>query len=140
MRLFFTKKELRVRKKRIVWMLGCMAVVVGLYVVLTWPEKKEPEAPVVNVEPVGVEDVEIYGDYVGRIRAQQFVEVRARVEGFLESMAFEEGTYVTKNQVLFVIDQRQYRAKADKARGAIAQRLGLGAQDEARPGPHPAFV
>ncbi len=125
MRLFFTKKELRVRKKRIVWMLGCMAVVVGLYVVLTWPEKKEPEAPVVNVEPVGVEDVEIYGDYVGRIRAQQFVEVRARVEGFLESMAFEEGTYVTKNQVLFVIDQRQYRAKADKARAQLRKDSAL---------------
>ena len=125
MRLFFTKKELRVRKKRIVWMLGCMAVVVGLYVVLTWPEKKVPEAPVVNVEPVGVEDVEIYGDYVGRIRAQQFVEVRARVEGFLESMAFEEGTYVTKNQVLFVIDQRQYRAKADKARAQLRKDSAL---------------
>ena len=39
--------------------------------------------------------------YVGRIRAQQFVEVRARVEGYLESMLFAEGTYITKNQVLF---------------------------------------
>ena len=50
----------------------------------------------------------------GRIRAQQFVEVRARVEGYLENMLFAEGTYVTKNQVLFVINQDQYRAKADK--------------------------
>ena len=42
-----------------------------------------------------------YGEYVGRIRAQQFVEVRARVEGYLENMLFAEGTYVNKNQVLF---------------------------------------
>lgn len=49
--------------------------------------------------------MEIYGEYVGRIRAQQFVEVRARVEGYLENMLFAEGTYVTKNQVLFVINQ-----------------------------------
>ena len=40
---------------------------------------------------------------MGRIRAQQFVEVRARVEGYLENMLFAEGTYVNKNQVLFVI-------------------------------------
>lgn len=102
-----------------VMMLACMAVLLAVYIVLTWPKKSVPIPPVVVVEPVGQEDVEIYGDYVGRIRAQQFVEVRARVEGFLESMAFEEGTYVTKNQVLFVIDQKQYRAKADKARAQL---------------------
>ena len=93
--------------------------------VLTWPKKKSPEAPVVSVETVGVEDVEIYGDYVGRVRAQQFVEVRARVEGFLERMAFEEGTYVKKNQVLFVIDQRQYKAKVDKARAQLRKDSAL---------------
>lgn len=60
------------------------------------------------MEPVTQDDVEIYGEYVGRVRAQQFVEVRARVEGYLENMLFEEGTYVTKNQVLFVINRDQY--------------------------------
>ena len=82
-------------------MVACLLVLLLVYLILTWPKKVEPEAPLVIVEPVGVEDVEIYGEYVGRIRAQQFVEVRARVEGFLESMEFEEGTYVNKNQVLF---------------------------------------
>lgn len=119
MRLFFTKRELRPRKKRIVMMIACMAVLLAIYIILTWPKKVVPEAPVVIVEPAHTENVEIYGDYVGRIRAQQFVEVRARVEGFLESMEFAEGTYVTKNQVLFVIDPRQYRAKADKARAQL---------------------
>lgn len=118
-RKLFTRRELVRRKKRIALMLGCIAVVVVAYVVITWPSKAEPEPPLVAVEPVGVEDVEIYGDYVGRVRAQQFVEVRARVEGFLERMTFAEGTYVRKNQVLFVIDQRQYKAKADKARAQL---------------------
>ena len=119
MRLFFTKRELRLGKNRIVMMIACMAVLLAIYIILTWPKKVVPEAPVVIVEPAHTENVEIYGDYVGRIRAQQFVEVRARVEGFLESMEFAEGTYVTKNQVLFVIDPRQYRAKADKARAQL---------------------
>ena len=114
-----TKKELRLKKKRLVAMLVCMVRVLALYIVLTWEKEVVPVPPVVVVQPVEQEDVEIYGDYVGRIRAQQFVEVRARVEGFLESMAFEEGTYVKKNQVLFVIDHKQYRAKADKARAQL---------------------
>lgn len=119
MGLFFMKKEITLRDKRLIAMVICLAALVGFYLFFTWPKKVVPEAPVVIVEPVGVEDVEIYGEYVGRVRAQQFVEVRARVEGFLESMEFEEGTYVNKNQVLFIIDQKQYRAKADKARAQL---------------------
>ena len=124
-RKLFTRRELRRRKKRITLMLGCMAAVVVAYVIITWPRKDEPEPPLVAVMPVGVDDVEIYGDYVGRVRAQQFVEVRARVEGFLERMAFAEGTYVRKGQVLFVIDQRQYKAAADKARAQLRKDSAL---------------
>ena len=53
------------------------------------------------------------------IRAQQFVEVRARVEGYLESMLFAEGTYINKGQTLFVIDPRVYRANAEKAKARL---------------------
>ncbi len=122
---FFAKKELKLRKKRLILMSCCIVVVIAGYVILTWPKKKAPEIPVVSVEKVGVEDVEIYGDYVGRIRAHQFVEVRARVEGFLERMAFAEGTYVKKDQILFVIDQRQYKAKVDKARAQLRKDSAL---------------
>ena len=124
-RKLFTRRELRRRKKRITLMLGCIAAVVVAYIIITWPRKDEPEPPLVAVMPVGVDDVEIYGDYVGRVRAQQFVEVRARVEGFLERMAFAEGTYVRKGQVLFVIDQRQYKAAADKARAQLRKDSAL---------------
>ena len=44
------------------------------------PEVKPEEYPTVEVIPVGRADVEVYGEYVGRVRAQQFVEVRARVD------------------------------------------------------------
>ncbi len=113
------KRNFRLRKKRLVYALLCMAALFVLYYFLTREKQPEPEYPVVSVMPVQQQNVEIYGEYVGRIRAQQFVEVRARVEGFLEQMLFEEGTYVTRNQVLFIIDQRQYRAKADKARAQL---------------------
>lgn len=82
-------------------------------------KKTVTELPVIAIEPAQQEDVEIYGEYVGRVRAQQFVEVRARVEGYLEKMLFEEGTYVKKNQVLFIINPDQYRVKVDKARAQL---------------------
>ena len=75
--------------------------------------------PVVAVEPVNTSDVNIYGEYVGRIRAQQFVEVRARVEGYLQKMFFEEGTRIKKGQTLFVIDPSLYRARVEKARAQL---------------------
>ncbi len=113
------KKDLRIKRKRIAYAMLCIAAIATGYFFLTRQRQPEPAYPVVSVMPVQQQNVEIYGEYVGRIRAQQFVEVRARVEGFLEQMLFEEGTYVTRNQVLFIIDQRQYRAKADKARAQL---------------------
>ena len=77
--------------------------------------KVTDEEPVVSVEPAEIRDVNIYGEYVGRIRAQQFVEVRARVEGYLHKMLFKEGSYIQKGQTLFIIDPTIYAARVNKA-------------------------
>lgn len=119
MRLFFTKKEMAFKKKRTAIAVIGIGLVIGVYLIVTYRSEPEPELPTVVIAPATQKDVEIYGEYVGRVRAQQFVEVRARVEGYLEQMLFAEGTYVNKNQVLFVINQDQYRAKADKARAQL---------------------
>lgn len=119
MRRFLTKKDLKLKKKQTIYAAIGIVVIVGIYLFLTREKKVEPEAPIVSVAPAQQQDVEIYGEYVGRIRAQQFVEVRARVEGFLEQMLFEEGTQVKRNQVLFIINQDQYQAKVDKARAQL---------------------
>ena len=119
MRRFLRSKELNISRRKITYTFVALVVLAVAIWVLTHRTTAEPDVPVVATVPVAQEDVNIYGEYVGRIRAQQFVEVRARVEGFLEEMLFEEGTYVAKNQVLFVINQEQYRAKADKARAQL---------------------
>ncbi len=119
MRLFFTKKEMAFKKKRTAIAVIGIGLVIGVYLIVTHHSEPKPELPTVVIAPATQKDVEIYGEYVGRVRAQQFVEVRARVEGYLEQMLFAEGTYVNKNQVLFVINQDQYRAKADKARAQL---------------------
>ena len=119
MKSFFKKREIRITKRQAVIAAIAVVVLVAIYWFVTHRPAPAPDLPVVAVEPVIQDDVEIYGEYVGRVRAQQFVEVRARVEGYLENMLFAEGTYVNKNQVLFVINQDQYRAKADKARAQL---------------------
>lgn len=117
--------------RNIVW-----SLVFGFILVLTGCKKEtKPVGIPVMVEKAGQQDVEIYGEYVGRIRARQFVEVRARVEGYLEKMLFEEGRRVERNQPLFMINQDLYRARVDKAAAQLkkdqAQELKTG-RDVAR--------
>lgn len=96
--------------------LGAAAVLVaGAVFIFNRPKKQTVILPTVEVDTVRTENLNIYGEYVGRIRAQQFVEVRARVEGYLEKMLFEEGTYIEKGQTLFVIDPQVYKARVNKA-------------------------
>lgn len=104
------------------WIAGafCLAAVAAGVLLYLLRSKPAPEMlPVVAVEPVRTEDVNIYGEYVGRIRAQQFVEIRARVEGYLEKMLFAEGAYIEKGQALFVIDPRLYRARTASAKARL---------------------
>lgn len=83
------------------------------------PRHQESVLPIVEVETVDTTNVNIYGEYVGRIRAQQFVEVHARVEGYLEKMLFKEGSYIQKGQTLFIIDPRVYDAHVNKAKAQL---------------------
>ena len=110
-----------IRLKRWQWIVSGV-VGVAVILLLVWvfrPRTVEPDYPVVAVEAVTTDDVSIYGEYVGRIRAQQFVEIRARVEGYLERMLFDEGTYVQKGQTLFIIDQKLYKAHVESARARL---------------------
>ena len=104
------------------WIAGtlCAAAIIAAAVVFVLRSRPVPEMlPVVEVEPVTTQNVNIYGEYVGRIRAQQFVEIRARVEGYLERMLFAEGTYIEKGQTLFIIDPQLYRARANRAKAQL---------------------
>ncbi|MCP9612277.1 efflux RND transporter periplasmic adaptor subunit [Coprobacter tertius] len=105
--------------KKIIWILAAIIVVAGILYIVLSPKPDSEELPTVEVIPAAKDNVEIYGEYVGRIKAQQFVEVRARVEGYLEKMLFEEGSFVKKDQVLFIINQELYKAKLNKAQAQL---------------------
>lgn len=107
------------RRKWLIAILIAILCGVVVFSLLGKKTQKQVAYPVVAIEPVGVDDVRIYGDYVGRIRAQQFVEVHARVEGYLEKMLFDEGTYIEKGQTLFQIDPTLYKARAKRAEAQL---------------------
>ncbi|MGA0595325.1 efflux RND transporter periplasmic adaptor subunit [Enterovirga sp. CN4-39] len=78
-----------------------------------------PPPPVTVAKPV-VKDVVEYDDYTGRFEATDFVEVRARVSGYLDSVAFKDGALVKKGDPLVVIDRRPYKAALDQAQASVA--------------------
>lgn len=106
------------KKSWLVTILSVLIIAAGVYFIFR-PKHQTPELPVVNVETVKTGHVNIYGEYVGRIRAQQYVEIHARVEGYLQNMLFKEGSYIQKGQTLFVIDPRLYQAHVNKARAQL---------------------
>jgi membrane fusion protein (multidrug efflux system) len=75
----------------------------------------------VQVATVLQRDVPVYIEAIGQTRGSQEVEVRARVEGFLESIHFEEGTWVKKGQLLYTIDPREYQATIAQREGDLAR-------------------
>lgn len=109
------------RTSLIIGIAAAVVLIVILLIVILHKSEPKEDRPTVEIEKVSVGDVNIYGDFVGRIRAQQFVEVHARVEGFLESMLFAEGSYIRKGQTLFVIDPTRYKAVVEKAKATLSK-------------------
>ncbi|HKH34096.1 MAG TPA: efflux RND transporter periplasmic adaptor subunit, partial [Beijerinckiaceae bacterium] len=77
-----------------------------------------PPPPVTVAKPIVKEVVE-RDDFVGRFEAVDFVEVRARVSGYLAAVSFRDGAIVNKGDLLFSVDKRPYQAALDQAEAAI---------------------
>jgi membrane fusion protein (multidrug efflux system) len=80
-----------------------------------------PPPPTVIVELVEQRTVPIYSEYVGQTKADDTVELRARVEGVLTKVSFKEGAPVRKGQLLFTIDKRPFQATVQSAKAAVAK-------------------
>jgi membrane fusion protein (multidrug efflux system) len=77
--------------------------------------------PVVTVVPVYLQDVNPPRECVGRIEAIQAVDLRARVEGFLEKVQFREVALVQQNDLLYVIEPAPYKAKVNEVRAQVTR-------------------
>lgn len=93
-----------------------------------------PPPPVVVVATPVVRDVVHYQTFTGVVEASETVELRARVQGFLEAVQFRPGQRVRQGDILFQIDARQYAAAVEQATATIrAQQAALaGAESDAQ--------
>ena len=90
--------------------------------------QSQPAAPpaVTVSHPLEREVVE-WDEYTGQFAAVEYVELRARVSGYLTDIDFEDGQFVKKGDLLFVIDPRPFRGRAAAGRGAgSSRRQGAG--------------
>src|SRR5579872_3897576 len=77
--------------------------------------------PLVSVAPVLEKEVAQWDEFSGRVAATESVEIRPRVSGYIERVAFSQGVEVRKGDILFVIDQRPYRAEFQRADAELAR-------------------
>lgn len=78
-----------------------------------------PPPPEVSVATVVAKPVREWNEFTGRVAAIETVALSSRVSGYVEEVRFREGQDVAKGDVLFVIDQRRYRADVEQARAEL---------------------
>jgi membrane fusion protein, multidrug efflux system len=80
-----------------------------------------PPPPVVKIAEAVSRDVPITVEAVGQTRGNMEIDISARVEGFLETIDFKEGSFVKKGQRLYTIDSRPFRAALAEAQAKVGQ-------------------
>src|SRR5438477_7365466 len=101
-----------------------LAICLVLPLLVGCDEKKEAGAPAANpavgLQPAAMKGVSQSFEFVGRIKATNKVDVRARVEGFLEKVLFREGQDVKTGDLLYQIEKVQFQAQVDQAKANLA--------------------
>ncbi|WP_437919173.1 efflux RND transporter periplasmic adaptor subunit [Sphingobacterium sp. LRF_L2] len=82
-------------------------------------ENKSETTRQVPVTGLTVMDTIIYKEYIADIQASKNVELRSRLSGFLEKIYVDEGAFVKSGQVLFKINDEEYRADHAKAEATL---------------------
>lgn len=82
-------------------------------------EKPAPPPPGVTVASVTQKDVSIRQEWVGTMSGNVDAELRPKVEGFLLTRIYNEGSFVNKGQPMFQLDQRQAQAAVEQAQGKL---------------------
>ena len=75
----------------------------------------------VNVVKAVMNDVPLYEDFVAQVYGESDVDIRSRVEGWVTSVNFKEGSAVKKGSLLYVIDDSQYQTRVDREANELAR-------------------
>ena len=99
------------------------------------PPKPQVAAPEVTAMTVSQKDAPVAFEFVAETQSSREVEIRARVEGFLDKRAYTEGQVVKAGQVMFQMDRKPFEAALQSAKGQLEQqqaRLAVAKQNLAR--------
>jgi membrane fusion protein, multidrug efflux system len=81
----------------------------------------ETVPPEVLVTEVVQKEIPVFREWVGTVNGIENAEVRARTEGYLQTIPYQQGGYVKKGELLFQIDPRPFVAALDQAKGELQQ-------------------
>jgi membrane fusion protein (multidrug efflux system) len=103
-------------------LLAALAAVTAITVISCKQEAAPPPPPLtVQVMELMATNVPIVTEFIGQLDSPQNIEVRARVEAFVEQMPFAEGTEVKQGELLFRLDDRPYQQRLNAANGMLAE-------------------
>lgn len=97
---------------------------IGLLLLLTAcgaPAPPTQPTPKVSIAAALARDVTDWDEFTGRFEAVESVEIRPRVNGYVERVAFEQGRQVNKGELLFLIDPRPYAAEVRRTAAEVAR-------------------
>ena len=103
----------------VVFLLLCVALATGC--ARSPAAAPAPQSATVTVSYPIERNVTDYADFTGRTAAVHAVEVRARVDGYLDSVNFKEGSLVKEGDVLFVIDPRPFVAELNRTKAQLEE-------------------
>ncbi|KXU86866.1 efflux transporter periplasmic adaptor subunit [Caballeronia megalochromosomata] len=84
------------------------------------PEAQRPPVDV-TVATVAAQSTPVDFEFTAQTQSSREVEIRARVDGFLEKRMYTEGAVVSVGQVMFIMDKRPFEAALQTAKGSLAQ-------------------
>jgi membrane fusion protein (multidrug efflux system) len=90
--------------------------------------QQPPSPPEVEVVKVEQKDVNLYSEWIGTLDGMVNAEIKSQISGYLLSKNYEEGSFVKKGQLLFLIDPKPSQAALDQAKGDLAKAEGQFAQ------------
>jgi membrane fusion protein (multidrug efflux system) len=91
-----------------------------VYVGCKQAETVAPPPVKVNVVKAIQNDVPLYEDFVAQVYGESDVEIRSRVEGWVTSVNFKEGSAVKKGDLLYTIDDIQYKTRVNREESELA--------------------
>ena len=99
---------------------GTLAMLLGHPTHPAIAQAAPPAPPPVTVSPPLQKEVTEWDEYTGQFAAVDYVEIRARVSGYLTEIHFTDGQIVNKGDLLFVIDPRPYEIELQQGQAQLA--------------------